>query len=202
MTSQIDSLLHIPVPPQNEEPIHLISLNRYNGSQRLKINQYVTMVDESSEAHKLHLQFSLLFDFIMVRYAIDVFRPEKFKWSKSNYSRGIRKRFSYRYFNENNIYATYRKVCEQMLLFRKLFRDNKWSFVQQSEYIDFINKNLAVVVNELFIPIEENNTDILPMIPFNISAIVGQFRKIVMETQTKTKSSKINYDVAKELGLL
>lgn len=207
MTSRIDihSFPNEPTSLQTdtkneEKPRHVASSRFYTGSQRLQIDQYTQMVDVSSEHHNLHLQFSLLFDFIMVRYAVDVFKADKFKWSKSAHSRGIRKPFSYRYFNDNDVYASYSKVCTQVLAFRKLFRENKWSFVIQSDYIEFINRNLAVVVNELFIPMEENNTNISPMIPANISAIVEQFRKTVAET--RPKSSKINYVVAKELGLL
>lgn len=161
-----------------------------------------TLISSSKHAELCQeVEFITLYNFIVARYSINVFRYNLFEFgNKKRYSpylgnKCFRQRFNYQNFKDEELYPIFKSIQKLCWHFRNLYTKQLWTDATELEYIDFINKNLGILVDKLFVPIESAD-----IIPDNIWSIVSSFRK----TAPKKPSSKINYDsdiVRELLGL-
>jgi hypothetical protein len=115
------------------------------------IELYKNMVPETM--YEEHLDFYTLFTCVKLKYVRNSYRwNSKFqnsKWTMTN--------FDYEYANNNKCFENFKLLQSKLNQYRKIYRSNEWTSRNETEYINFIYVSMEQLVNNLSIPIRDNN---------------------------------------------
>lgn len=115
------------------------------------IENYKNMVPESM--YEEHLDFHTLFTCVKLKYVRNSYRWnsnfKNSKWTMTN--------FDYEYANKNKCFENFKLLQSQLNQYKKIYKSNQWTSRNESEYINFIYLSLAELVNNLSVPIRDNN---------------------------------------------
>jgi hypothetical protein len=146
-------------------------------------NEYLNNFDK-----KKNLDFIKLYNYLMTCFTTNSLRKQNYKFKK-----GRKFDFDYRVMIENDSMESILSIQRKFPYFRSGLRnENMEIFI--NEYISFMNESLEKLCTNIYLPVKGISFEIMCIIKKN-------YNKLVEEKKYK-RSTKINYKVLEELGII
>lgn len=122
------------------------------------IDNYKKMVPETM--HQEHYDFNALFTCVKLKYIRNSYRWnsefKNSKWTMTN--------FNYEYANENKCFENFKEMQSNLNKYRRVYKSKHWNTKYQTEYISFIYTSMDELINNLSVPLRDNNPIIISLV--------------------------------------
>lgn len=140
------------------------------------IEPYKKMVPTTM--YEEHNDFNTLFTCVKLKYIRNSYRWnsnfKNSKWTMTN--------FDYEYANQNKCFENFKEMQSNLNKYRKIYKSKEWNSKYQTEYISFIYTSMDELINNLSVPLRDNN----PI----ITSLVEKYKKIFEEDEADTDADE------------
>ncbi len=134
-----------------------------------------------------NIDFLDIFTYCKLKFARNLFKS-KCHFRNNKFYLG---KFDYEYVRDNGTDKLFLEIQSKLTYFRKIYRSQQWNCFVEDEYIDYIDKSMITVINEIIQPIR----DFAP----KYVHIVEKYKE-TKDSKPK-RSDKINYEALKAMGI-